>query len=133
MKAFGRLPFVGGAVLLVVALFATATPSRAAELVMFESDTCGWCELWNKEIGVVYAKTSEGRVLPLRRIDIDDDRPADLTYVRRVVYTPTFVVIDGGQEIGRILGYPGEDFFWGLLNGFLAKLEQAAHHAPARR
>ncbi len=126
MKAFGRLPFVGGAVLLVVALFATATPSRAAELVMFESDTCGWCELWHEEIGVVYAKTSEGRILPLRRVDVDDNRPADLTPVRRVVYTPTFVVMNDGREVGRILGYPGEDFFWPMLGQIIDRMGQSA-------
>ncbi len=125
MKAFGRLPLVSGVVLLLVAFFAMATPVRAAELVMFESDTCEWCEIWHEEIGVVYAKTSEGRILPLRRVDVDDDRPADLAHVRRVVYTPTFVVINGGREVGRILGYPGEDFFWPMLGKIIDRMERS--------
>ena len=111
---------------LLAMFFATVTPVRAAELVMFESETCGWCELWHEEIGGVYAKTSEGRVLPLRRVDIDDDRPADLTHVRRVVYTPTFVVINGGREVGRILGYPGENFFWPMLDKIIDRMGQSA-------
>jgi len=32
------------------------------------------------------------------------------------LFTPTFVLMQDGVEIGRIEGYPGEDFFWGLLN-----------------
>jgi hypothetical protein len=32
-----------------------------------------------------------------------------------VRFTPTFVLVQDGRELGRIEGYPGEDFFWGLL------------------
>jgi len=34
---------------------------------------------------------------------------------RSVHFTPTFILVDDGREVGRIEGYPGEDFFWGLL------------------
>ena len=30
-------------------------------------------------------------------------------------FTPTFVLVRDGQEIDRIEGYPGQDFFWSLL------------------
>ena len=36
-------------------------------------------------------------------------------------FSPTFVLTDGGREIGRIEGYPGEDFFWGLLEAMMPK------------
>lgn len=98
--------------------------SMAGELVMFESATCEWCEVWHEEIGVVYAKTTEGEVLPLRRVDISDDRPPDLAYVRGIVYTPTFVVTEGGREVGRILGYPGENFFWPMLDELIKKMNR---------
>ncbi len=87
----------------------------AAELVMFESRACPWCEAWDEEIGEIYGLTEEARVAPLRRLDIDDPLPEDLAGIQAVVYTPTFVLVEGGKEIGRILGYPGEEFFWGLL------------------
>jgi hypothetical protein len=35
------------------------------------------------------------------------------------------VLVDGGREIGRIRGYPGEDHFWGLLGALLKKLDAA--------
>ena len=41
---------------------------------------------------------------------------------RGVIYTPTFVLIDDGREIARLIGYPGEDFFWPILADHLAKL-----------
>jgi len=85
--------------------------ATAAELVMFESDGCEWCEIWNEEIGGTYSKTTEAEIVPLRRVDIDDDRPVDLKHLTGLVYTPTFIVLQDGREVGRIIGYPGEDFF----------------------
>jgi hypothetical protein len=38
-----------------------------------------------------------------------------MSFARPVVFTPTFVLVEDGQELARIEGYPGEDFFWGLL------------------
>ncbi len=98
----------------------------AAELVMFESQACPWCEAWDEEIGEIYRLTDEARIAPLRRVDIDDPLPEDLGGIRAVVYTPTFVLVEDGKEIGRILGYPGENFFWGLLGIELKKLARLA-------
>jgi len=110
--------------LAAAAVFAALVPGAAlaAELLMFESATCEWCQKWDEDVGVVYAKTAEGRAAPLRRIDIYAARPADLRSVRGIVYTPTFVLWDRGREIGRVVGYPGEDNFWGLLGVIVAKL-----------
>ena len=96
--------------------------AQAAELVMFETLGCRWCLAWDKEVGVIYHKTAEGRTAPLRRLDIGDPRPPGLAALRGILYTPTFVLMDGGREIGRIVGYPGEDLFWGLFGGLLARL-----------
>jgi len=49
--------------------------------------------------------------------------PSDLQFITGLVYTPTFVLVDKGKEIGRIRGYPGEGFFWGLLQQLISKLE----------
>ncbi|MEO1205972.1 MAG: hypothetical protein AAFV45_06530 [Pseudomonadota bacterium] len=100
------------------------TSADAAELVMFEEDGCEWCHKWNEEIGVVYDRTDEGRRAPLRRVDIHAPRPVDLREITRINFTPTFVVIENGKEYGRILGHPGEDFFWPMLQKILATLPQ---------
>jgi len=101
-------------------------PLDAAELVMFEATGCEWCAAWDREIGIVYPRTEEGRQAPLRRVDKSQPRPADLAGLEGVVYTPTFVLMDRGKEIGRILGYPGESHFWGLLGVLLKKLPARA-------
>jgi len=107
-----------------------AAPARAAELLMFESAACEWCERWHEEIGPAYPKTPYGRAAPLRRIDIDVAVPAAYRSVRAIAYTPTFVLWHRGRELGRLVGYPGEEFFWPLLERLLDKLP-AARDDPA--
>ena len=65
-------------------LAAGPAPARAAELLMFESETCEWCARWHEEIGPAYGKTRYGRIAPLRRIDIDRTVPAAYRAVRGI-------------------------------------------------
>lgn len=103
-----------------------ALPAAAAELVMLERPGCGWCLRWNREIAPIYPKTAEGRLAPLRRVDVTRPWPDDLTAVAGDVYTPTFIVVEKGVEVGRLRGYPGEHFFWPLLNEMLDRLPAPA-------
>lgn len=93
-------------------------PARAVELVMVEQHGCEWCARWNEEIAPIYPKTAEGVFAPLRRVDLRN-LPTDLTTARRVNFTPTFLIVKEGREIARLEGYPGEDFFWPLLEAML--------------
>jgi hypothetical protein len=121
---YGLKRFVSAAAISLLTVL-SQSPATAAELVMFESPGCEYCELWDSEIGSFYAETSEGKALPLRRVRIHDEWPKDLTFIRLIQFTPTFVVVDRGREIGRITGYPGEDFFWGYLGEIRKKLKPA--------
>jgi hypothetical protein len=38
-----------------------------------------------------------------------------LVLARRLTFTPTFVLVVDGVEANRLEGYPGEDFFWGMV------------------
>jgi thioredoxin-related protein len=105
----------------VLSAAAFGCASRAAggnvrlELVMVEEPGCPWCARWNAEIGPIYPKSAEGRLAPLRRIDIRAIDPDALAVAQRVVFTPTFILARDGTEIGRIEGYPGEELFWWFL------------------
>ncbi len=92
---------------------------QAAELIMVERVGCHYCIEWKTDIGPIYPKTPEGAYAPLRMIDIADAPPGDVKFSGKVVFTPTFVLVEDGQELGRIEGYPGEDFFWGFLEMML--------------
>ena len=121
------LPIRALARVLTVSLVAIAastawSTARAAELVMFELQGCPWCKMWHAEIGPGYPKSPEGQRAPLRIVDIKAPLPHGLVLDKPVTSSPTFVLVDNDQEVGRITGYPGADFFWVLLDELLAKL-----------
>ena len=97
---------------LAIALTLAPLPAVAAELLLFEANGCYWCDRWKSEVGRYYHKTSEGQVMPLRIVSLDRPMPGDLAWMRGVRASPTFVLVDEGHELGRIVGYQGEKRFW---------------------
>ena len=118
----------------LVALAANAWPAkaRAAELLMFESGGCVYCLRWDRDVGSIYDKTPEAKILPLRRIDVNRQSASGVALQSPVRYTPTFVVVDRGREIGRIEGFISDESFWGLLDVLAAKVVAAIAPAPNR-
>ncbi len=101
--------------LLTCMLMGLSTISQAeTTLLMIEEEGCVWCARWDEEIAPIYPKTAEGKLAPLQRHDIHEP-VTHATLQRGVFFTPTFILLEDGVETGRIEGYPGEDFFWGLL------------------
>ena len=112
---------LGIALLIAASLLPTA--AQAAELLMFWRGGCVWCQRWDRDVGAIYDKTPEAKLLPLRRIDVERQTASGVALASPVRYTPTFVVVDNGREVGRITGYSGDDSFWGLLGALAAKLD----------
>ena len=108
------------ALLSVVFIGLAGLAQAEMKLVMAEEDGCIWCERWNRDIGPIYPKTTEGKAAPLFRLDIHDPLPENMEFARSLHFTPTFVLMVDGKEISRIEGYPGEDFFWGLLGQIIS-------------
>ena len=111
------------AFLILTVCVAAAPSARAAELVYFNSPACAVCERWDQEVGVIYDKTDEARRLPLRPLSIHDKKPADLAHIKGVAFTPTFVVVEEGREVGRIVGYISDYFFWEQVAGLIKKAD----------
>ena len=112
------------ALVVLVALCAAVmltSAGQAAELVMFRRDGCPWCAKWDREIGPIYPKTEFNYRAPLRQINLDHDSDVDLVHAP-IHYTPTSVLAEGGKELGRIEGYPGDEFFWFRLEKLLELL-----------
>ncbi|MFU1479115.1 hypothetical protein ACM25N_15935 [Roseovarius sp. C7] len=106
-----------------------AGPVQAAELVMVEQTGCPWCEAWDAEIAPAYPKTEAGKRAPLRRVDLHD-LPEDIAFESPPVFTPTFVLVDEGQELQRIEGYAGDQFFWFLLDQMIDAHPMATAPVP---
>ncbi len=123
-RALALAPALGPllVLLMAMALSAAALPARAAtELLMVEQAGCIYCERWHAEVGGEYPLTDEGREAPLRTVRLRDMPIEGVQIARPVTYTPTFILLRDGVEADRLEGYPGEDFFWGLLGGMLAQ------------
>jgi len=112
-----RRSLLAGGLAVAWPLTARGTPARHS-LVMVEAPNCTYCARWHAEVGPGYALSAEASFAPLRRFDIGDPALRSIPDLR---YTPTFVLVEGTREIGRIVGYPGAEFFWGLLAPLLAK------------
>lgn len=117
-------------VALGVALLLLAGQTRMAaaqewQLVLIEQHGCAYCARWNRDVAPEYPLTPEGHFAPLRRVDLAQPLPGDLTFATRPVYTPTFILMRDGTEVSRLEGYPGEDFFWGLLGRMLDRADAA--------
>ena len=110
-------------VMLTLVLANLTPPSQAAaqlRLLMLDQAFCEWCDQWDAEVGVVYDRTAEGKHVPLWRTSIFGPLPEGVALARKARYTPTFVLLRDGAEVGRIEGYPGEDFFYGMLQQLIA-------------
>lgn len=94
---------------------AAAGPAGAAELVMFDSPTCVYCKKFKREAAPLYNRSPAAAVLPLRIVQID----RDALWFRlkgAVRTTPTFVIVEQGEEVERFSGYSGRDAFLDLMN-----------------
>ncbi len=115
---FARIAAILSATIFMAAI---AIPALAVELVMVDQQGCVYCEQWEREIGPIYPKTVESHTAPLRHVDIGALAQSGIELVRTVHFTPTFLLVDNNRELARIEGYPGEDFFWGLLEMMLKR------------
>ena len=113
-------------ILALAAFILMANAADAAELVMFRRDGCSWCTKWDREIGSIYPNTEFNRRAPLRHVNLDRSRDPSIVHAP-IRYTPTFVLAENGKEVGRIEGYPGDEFFWVRLENLL---KQSPRPAP---
>ena len=110
--------------LLVLLFSVVSLAANAAELIMVEEQGCIWCRRFDAEIAPGYPNTEEGKRAPLRRVDLRRPWPDGITVREGTRFTPTFILIDEGQEVGRIVGYPGDQFFYPALGNLLQKLQK---------
>ena len=94
------------------------------KLVMFGSQSCVYCQVFNREVAPGYHKSLYARRAPLREINID--RHGTGGYALRggaITVTPTFVMFKRGREVARIRGYPGKKNFYRMVNQILTKVK----------
>ena len=108
-------------IILFTVLLLIGSPINASEenglfrLVYVFSDQCVFCKAWERDVGSLYGDTEYAKKAPLFKIDISlfSEHFTDVT--KNVSVTPTFILMSGNDEVGRIVGYQNRDmFFWAL-------------------
>ena len=108
---------------------AGAPGQTGLRLIMVEQAGCPFCLRWDREVGSVYASTPEGKAAPLLRVPRE---APEIMGFKPVVFTPTFIVVRGDREIGRITGYPGESYYWEELGELLKGAGYISEPAAAK-
>lgn len=115
MRPSARLMLAAGLLAAGLSAFFAPTAVFARELLMFERKGCAYCLKFDHDVAPIYEKSDEGRRAPLRRVDLSRGAPGGVVLAAPVRFTPTFVLVDEGREVGRITGYASDEAFWGLL------------------
>ncbi|MGV6812706.1 MAG: hypothetical protein ACWA47_10695 [Brevirhabdus sp.] len=119
---------------LVGAFFVGASAIQAVadvQLIMIEETGCFWCARWEREIGPIYPKTVEGRIAPLHKVEIHTSEVKQFDLKSPPTYTPTFILVNDGREVGRLEGYPGDEFFWTMIQNLIELLPAEQKVDPA--
>ena len=90
------------------------------KLLYFYSDTCAYCKAWENEIANIYLKTEFEDQFKLSFIDFSSNADFEKYGISKIVkVTPTFIFVKDKTEVGRIVGYNGQELFWWQVDEIL--------------
>ncbi|MGQ0457116.1 MAG: hypothetical protein ACT4OU_08640 [Hyphomicrobium sp.] len=88
---------------------ATAPTSDKHELIVVEAPGCTYCDIFRRNVLPAFAASERGKDIPVRFLDVNDVGSANLQFDGAIEMAPTFVLVKGNQEIGRVAGFVGRD------------------------
>ena len=101
--------------LLIGSAISASEKDGALRLIYVFSEKCVFCKAWEREVGSIYGDTEYAKRAPLFKIDIKLFSKHFTDVTPKVSGTPTFILMNGNDEVGRIVGYQNSDmFFWAL-------------------
>jgi len=100
---------------------AASVRGSGVELLVYEHRDCVYCQLFRRDVLPRYQQALAAE-LPIRFVDIAAAGNEGPGLARKVDMLPTVVLMLGGREIDRIVGYWGPDTFFKLLAHMRAKV-----------
>jgi thioredoxin-related protein len=94
------------------------------ELLIFERESCVYCELFRRDVAPRYRSAPASAKAPLRFVDIDRADIGALGLKGRLTMLPTAVLMKNGAEVDRIVGYTGPETFFQLVPVLLERAGQ---------
>ena len=119
---FNVTPMAAGATVLVAALWMAkvafwevpdvgdipAPKSDTLTLLIVESDQCGWCKRFRRDVLPTYGESVQALRAPLKSVQLHELPQHGYRLAAIVREVPTFILVDrAGNEIDRVAGYPG--------------------------
>ncbi len=103
-----------------------ALAAEAARMVFLERGDCPYCRRWLRDVGEqAWNRSDLGGRAALWRVDVAAGLPEALRFLTNWRFTPTFVLVRDGREVGRIIGYNGDLFFWQQAEVLIGRLPPA--------
>lgn len=101
--------------LLIGSAISASEKDGALRLIYVFSEKCVFCKAWEREVGSIYGDTEYGEKAPLFEINISLFSTHFADVKPKISGTPTFILMNGNHEVGRIVGYKNHNmFFWAL-------------------
>ena len=104
----------------------TQAENDSSVLIYVFSPACPSCEQFDKEVGQIYSKTTEGKKLPMLTVSLSEWRSTKHTYsdcnLNPISATPSFIKMSGCLELDRLVGYSSQELFWLSLNRMTNRL-----------
>ena len=95
-------------------------PTGSMELIVVEADGCIYCDIFRRDVLPAYEASEQAKDVPVRFVDVNDIDDEHLKLSAAIDIVPTFLVVNGKQEIGRISGYVGPENFFQSIKYLLA-------------
>jgi len=111
--------------LLIAMMFSLlfSLPASAAELLMIHNPACPYCNAFMRDTEPEYSLSEQAKKYPLHVIDISISKNREWIRqaiqskkIKPIVGTPTFILYDNDEEIGRFVGYGGKEWFYHYLD-----------------
>lgn len=105
--------------MIMLPMIGTAS-AQELRLLMIEQAGCYYCRVFNRDIAPAYTLSDIGQKAPLIHADLRGPLPDGITLASTPFVTPTFILIGpDGQEVERLTGFPGEEFFWPYIRDMI--------------
>lgn len=97
---------------------------RSVELVVFEHRDCTYCRVFRADTLPRYRENGHEAKAPIRFVSIEHtDIGAMNLRGGAIQMVPTFVLMQNGEEVGRIAGYWAPDNFFKMLSNLMLKTD----------
>ena len=109
-------------IILALVMTLASFPAKSFELLMFHDKNCGYCLVFDRDVGFDYNTLEVAKILPLTVIDFHN--PPEWVFnaiavgqIKEVTATPTFIVWDERvkKEVDRLSGYVDREWFIGAI------------------